>query len=50
MRWLVWACLGFEKDDNQNTEEIITHYDDVFYEHEVEINGMLQEYANKIKL
>ena len=44
------AYLVSKKEDNQNTEEVITHCDDVFYEHEAEINSMLQEYAIKIKL
>ena len=39
-----------EKEDDENTEEIISQCDDVFYANEEEINLILKEYAAKIKL
>ncbi len=39
-----------ENEDDQKSEEILDQCDDVFYENEEEINGILEEYALKIEL
>jgi hypothetical protein len=44
------AYLFLEKEDDETAEVTMKQYDDVFYESEDEINRILQEYANKIKL
>ena len=44
------AYLVLEKDDDETAEVMMTQCDHVFYESEEEINRMLQEYANRIKL
>ncbi|MBE6996145.1 MAG: DUF4375 domain-containing protein [Ruminococcaceae bacterium] len=44
------AYLVLEKEDDETAEATIEQCDDVFYESEKEINRILQEYANKIKL
>lgn len=44
------AYLVLEKEDDETAEVTMKQYDDVFYESEDEINRILQEYANKIKL
>ena len=35
--------------DNEKAEEVISQCDDVFYENETQINGILQEYSAKMK-
>ena len=39
-----------EKDDDEKAEEILEQCDDVFYENEEQINRILQEYANTLKI
>ena len=39
-----------ENEDDEAAEETMEQCDDVFYEHEEEINELLKEYAAKIKL
>lgn len=39
-----------KQEDDEIAEEIIEQCDDVFYENEIEINRMLEEYAGKIEL
>ena len=40
----------FVKNKDEEAEETLEHCDDVFYENEVEINRLLEEYACKIEL
>ena len=39
-----------EREEDELAEEILEQCDDVFYEHEEEINHALESYAAKIKL
>ena len=39
-----------ENDDDEEAEEILDQCDTVFYENEEQINLILQEYANKLKI
>ena len=39
-----------ENDDDEEAEEILDQCDTVFYENEKQINRILQEYANKLKI
>ena len=39
-----------EKDNDKNAEEILEHCDNVFYGNEGEIDRILKEYADKVKL
>ena len=39
-----------EKDDDEKAEEILEQCDDVFHENEEQINRILQEYANTLKI
>ena len=39
-----------EKEDDEKAEEILEQCDDVFYEHEEEINRILTNYASSIEL
>lgn len=39
-----------ENDDDEETEEILDQCDNVFYENEEQINLILQEYANQLKI
>ncbi len=39
-----------ENEDDQQAEEILDQCDDIFYENEEEINGILEEYALKIEV
>lgn len=45
------AYLVLEEDeDDEKAEEMIEQCDDFFYEHEEEINQILEEYANHLEL
>ena len=44
------AYLVLEKEDDETAEVMMAQCDHVFYESEAEINRILKEYANKIKL
>ena len=44
------AYLTLEENDDEKAEHIIEQCDDMVYEHEEEINGILEEYAAKIEL
>ena len=39
-----------EKDEDEQAEEALSQCDDVFYENEDEVNCILEEYADKVKL
>ena len=39
-----------EKDKDEQAEEALSQCDDVFYENEDEVNCILEEYADKVKL
>ncbi len=39
-----------ENEEDPKAEELLDQCDDVFYENEEEINGILEEYARKIQL
>ncbi len=39
-----------EKEEDEKAEEIMEQCDDLFYENEVEINHILEQYAKKIEL
>ena len=39
-----------ENDDDEEAEEILDQCDNVFYENEEQINLILKEYANKLKI
>lgn len=39
-----------EKDEDEQAEEALSQCDDVFYENEDEVNYILEEYADKVKL
>ena len=39
-----------EKDEAEQAEEALSQCDDVFYENEDEVNCILEEYADKVKL
>lgn len=44
------AYLTLEEKDDEKAEEILEQCDDLFYENEDEINHILEEYADRIKL
>lgn len=44
------AYLTLEEKDGEKAEEILEQCDDLFYENEDEINHILEEYADRIKL
>ena len=39
-----------EKDEDEQAEEALSQCDEVFYENEDEVNCILEEYADKVKL
>lgn len=44
------AYLTLEEKDDEKAEGILEQCDDLFYENEDEINHILEEYADRIKL
>ena len=42
--------MTLEENDDEKAEQILEQCDDMFYEHEEEINGILEEFAAKIEL
>ncbi len=44
------AYLALKEKEDEHAEEILEQCDNVFYEHETELNCVLEEYAQKIEL